>query len=251
MSGATTARAMFTDRFLRNRRGAALSDEERALMEGAISEVRALEPRRIIIHAKEQVSRSTLLVEGLMCRYIDDRDGVRQLVAIHLPGDFVDLHGYPLKTLDHDVGTLSAATVALIPHRSIDELVSVRADLMRKLWFSTMVDAAMHRAWTFRLGRLNAVGRVAHFLSETNARLAAVGLSDGQRFALAMTQVDLGEACGLTNVHINRVVRQLREQQLCSFRSSLVEILNPKRLASLGQFDPDYLYLEKGAHPYA
>jgi CRP-like cAMP-binding protein len=196
------------------------------------------------------VSRCTLLVEGIMCRYIDDREGVRQLVAIHVPGDFVDLHGFPLKTLDHDVGTLSAATVALIPHRSIDEILHERPDMGRKLWFSTMTDAAMHRAWTFRLGRLNAIGRVAHFLSETNARLSSVGLSTGRRFALPMTQVDLGEACGLTNVHINRVVRQLREQELCNFRSSLVELADPLRLAALGQFDPDYLYLQKDAHPY-
>jgi CRP-like cAMP-binding protein len=224
-----------------------LTEEERAALEGAISEVQTLEPRYTLVRANEPVSRSTLLIEGLMCRFIDDRNGIRQLVAIHVPGDFVDLHAYPLKTLEHDVGTLSACTVAFIPHRSIDAILAGNQDLARKLWFSTLLDAAMHRAWTFRLGRLNALGRVAHFLSETNARLEAVGLSDGNRFALPMTQVDLGEACGLTNVHVNRVIRHLREEGLCNFRSSLVEILDRERVARIGQFEPDYLYLDTKA----
>lgn len=85
---------------------------------------------------------------------------------------------------------------------------------------------------------------MAHFLSETNARLTAAGLSDGRRFALGLTQVDLAEICGLTSVHINRVMRQLREEGLCAFRSSLVDIQDPAGLAARGEFDPDYLYLE-------
>ena len=235
---------MFTDRFLRNRRGVALTDAERAGLESAIAEVLTPDARRTIVTAGDPVSRSTLLVEGFMCRYIDDDQGMRQLVAVHVPGEFVDLHAYPLKVLEHDVATLTAATVAIIPHRALDALIDGHPDLARKLWYSTLLDAAMHRAWIFRLGRLNAIGRLAHFLSEINARLEAVGLSDGRRFALGMTQVDLAEACGLTNVHINRVIRQLRESGLCTFRASLVDIHDRAGLAKLGQFDPDYLYLE-------
>lgn len=96
----------------------------------------------------------------------------------------------------------------------------------------------------YRLGRLDALGRVAHFISETNIRLMSAGLSDGRRFALGLIQSDLAEICGLTNVHINRVMRQLREERLCVFRSSLVEILEPETLAARGQFDPDYLYID-------
>ncbi len=117
--------------------------------------------------------------------------------------------------------------------------------LGRKLWFATLIDAAIHRAWLFRLGRLDAIGRVAHFLCETNARLVSAGLSDGRRFALGITQADLAEICGLTNVHVNRVMRQLREEGLCVFRSSLVEIPDPERLAARGQFDPAYLYIDE------
>lgn len=235
---------MFMERFLKGKRGVSLHPDERDLLENAITEVRTVAPRTTLVWAGERVHHSTLLVDGIMSRYMDDRHGLRQLVAVHIPGDFVDLHAYPLKVLDHDVATMTTVTVALVPHTKLDAITETRSALARKLWFSTLIDAAIHRAWLFRLGRLDAVGRVAHFLCETNARLVSVGLSDGRRFALGVTQADLAEICGLTSVHVNRVLRQLREERLCVFRSSLVEVLDQERLAARGQFDPSYLYIE-------
>ena len=236
---------MFTERFLRNRRGVRLTSEERAALEAAIVEIRTVGPRTTVIRQGDELTISTLLVEGIMCRYIDDRRGLRQLVAVHVPGDFVDLHAFPLKVLDHDVATLTSATVAIVPHISIEAMIEQRPQIARKLWFSTLLDAAIHRVWLFRLGRLDAVGKVSHFLCETNARLSAIGLSDERRFALGLTQHDLGEICGLTSIHVNRVLRQLREQELCVFRSSMVEILDLPGLQRRAQFDPHYLYLEQ------
>jgi CRP-like cAMP-binding protein len=235
---------VFTDRFLRYKRGVNLSLDERATLEASIAEVQTLDARKIVVRAGMELDHSTLLIEGILSRYIDDRKGLRQLVAIHVPGDFVDLHAYPLQVLDHDVATMTAATVAIVPHSALDTIIAERPQLGRKLWFSTLIDAAIHRAWLFRLGRLDAMGRVAHFLCETNARLMSAGLSDGHRFALGLTQTDLAEICGLTNIHVNRVLRQLREEGLCVFRSSLVEIPDPQRLAARGQFDPAYLYID-------
>lgn len=235
---------MFTEKFLRHRRGVTLEVEERARLEASIKEIKTLPPRTNIVFAGDPISESILLLEGFMSRYIDDRNGLRQLVAVHVPGDFVDLHGFPLKVLDHDVATMTAATVAIVPHSELETIARDLPALTRKLWFSTLIDAAIHRAWLFRLGRLDALGRVAHFICETNVRLMSAGLSDGRRFALGLTQTDLAEICGLTNVHINRVLRQLREDRLCVFRSSLVEILDPDALAARGQFDPDYLYID-------
>ena len=240
---------MFTDRFLREKRGVSLTPAERERLEAAISEVRTLEARTTLVRAGEPVAQSTLLLEGIMSRYIDDRHGLRQLVAVHVAGDFVDLHAFPLKVLDHDVATMTAATVAIVPHAELDDIKRTMPDLAEKLWFATLLDAAIHRAWLFRLGRLNAQGRVAHFLCETNARLISAGLSDGRRFALGLIQNDLAEICGLTTIHVNRVMRQLREENICVFRSSLVDILDPKRLATIGQFDPHYLYNDNRADP--
>ena len=229
---------MLTDRFLRDRRGVSLEAGERARLEAAISTTSTVEARKIIARAGEWLDQSTLLVEGIMSRYLDDRDGLRQLVAIHLPGDFVDLHAYPLKRLDHDVGTMTPATIAIVPHVELDAITEEMPELTRKLWFATLLDAAIHRAWLFRLGRLDAIGRVAHF---------SAGLSDGRQFTLGLTQADVAEICGLTTVHVNRVVRHLREEGLCTFRNGKVEILDAAKLARRGQFDPAYLYIDDPA----
>lgn len=235
---------MFTERFLRNRRGVSLDAVERARIEAAVSEVKTCPARTTMARAGEKLEQSNLLVEGIMSRYLDDRRGLRQLVAIHLPGDFLDLHAYPLEVLDHDVATLTPATIAIVPHAELDRIADEMPELTRKLWFATLLDAAIHRAWLFRLGRLDAVGRVSHFLCETNARLFSAGLSDGRRFALPLTQADIAEICGLTTVHVNRVIRVLREDGLCLFRSSVVEIADPAGLAARAQFNPAYLYIE-------
>lgn len=235
---------MFTERFLRDRRGVHLEPDERERLEAAISEIRTMPSRTTIVRAGDRLHHSTLLIEGIMSRYIDDRRGLRQLVAVHVPGDFVDLHAFPLKALDHDVATMTSVTVGIVPHEQLAAIMRAMPKLTRKLWFATLLDAAIHRAWLFRLGRLDAIGRVAHFLCETNARLVSAGLSDGRRFALGINQTDLAEICGLTSVHVNRVMRSLREDHLCVFRSSLVEILDLERLTKRGQFDPAYLYID-------
>lgn len=229
----------------RNRAGGDLSSVERAVLEAAISETRRLPAGHVIVHQGEPVNSSTLLVQGLMTRHMDGRDGRRHLVGVHVPGDFVDLHAYALKKLDHDVGALTEVQVAIVPHARLERIQAMHGHLTRRLWFLTLLDAAMHRQWVYRLSSLNAVERVAHFLCEINARLMAIGASDGRSFALSMTQADIGEVCSLTNVHVNRVLRQLREEGLVSMKSSLVEIHDLRALAAAGQFQPDYLYLNE------
>ena len=235
---------LLTGRFLAGRRQGNLTAGQRDAIEAAVTGTERLPARTVLVERDATLHRSTMLVEGMTCRYFEDLQGLRQLVALHVAGDFVDLHGYPLQQLDHDVATLSACEVAYVPHAALDRIVAEDPELGRKLWYSTMLDAAMHRAWLFRLGRLDACGRVAHLLCEIDARLGAVGLSDGRRFALPLTQLDLAEACGLTSVHVNRVLRQLREDRLCTFRAGMVDILDPRGLARRGQFDADYLYLD-------
>ena len=235
---------MLTKDFLRERHREDLTPEDIDTLESAVSEVREIGARQLLVRAGEPVTMSTLLLEGFMCRYMDDRAGERQLVAVHVAGDFVDLHGFPLKRLDHDVATLTEVRVALVPHAHLARIVAERPNLTRLLWFSTLIDAAMHREWIFRLGRLDAIGRISHFLCELDAKLQAVGRSDGVRFELPINQNDLGEACGMTGVHVNRILRQLREEKVMTFRAGVVEIHDRKRLERIGEFDPAYLYID-------
>lgn len=239
---------MRTALFLRSRT-ITLDDAERARLEAAISEIRTYGRRRTVNRHNVPLDASLYLARGCMCRTIDNNQGDRQLVSVQVPGDFVDLHGYPLKSLDHDVSTLTDVEVAVFRHADLDALVAEAPALARKLWFSTLLDAAIHREWIFKLGRLPSHGRVAHFLCETELRLRAVGLSDGSRFELPLTQADLAEVCGLTSIHVNRVLRDLREQGLVTVRGGVVEVRDGAGLARVGEFDPQYLYLDDSIVP--
>ena len=240
---------MTTERFLLGRGREMVPAEDLAALEAAVTGVHDVPPRAILSRRGEPVLSSTLLVDGFVCRYMDDREGRRQLVALHVPGDFIDLHGFTMRVLDHDIVTLSTARVATVSHEALTEITATRARLTRLLWFSTLLDAAMHREWIFRLGRLSAEGRVAHLFCEVEARLAMVGLSEEGRFMLPLIQADLGEACGMTGVHANRTLRRLREDGLLTFAGGRVEILDRKRLTRLAEFDPIYLYGGNGWTP--
>lgn len=234
---------MVFDKFLLGRRRDQLSEGDILALEHESGPVRELPPRSMLVREGDPVSVSTYLIDGFMCRYKDDREGQRQIVAVHVPGDFVDLHAYPLKRLDHDVATLTTCRIAQIPHARLDDIMAQRPGMSKLLWFSTLLDAAMHREWIFRLGRLNAVRRLGHFLSEIEAKLRAVGLSDGHAFVLPMTQADLAEACGITAVHVNRMVRELRERGILVIHDNHVEILDRAALYRLSEFDPGYLFI--------
>ncbi|WP_174279278.1 Crp/Fnr family transcriptional regulator [Sphingomonas bacterium] len=233
---------MLTGRFLLGRSREALSEDECLVLENAVSSVQELPARYTMMRRGEPVNTSTLLVEGFMCRYLDDRDGYRQLVSMHVPGDFVDLHGFPMKRLDHDLATLGPCKIALFDHKVLAELVERYPHLTRMMWFSTLLDAAIHREWIFRMGRLGAEGRVAHLFCELNARLSMIGLAKDGRFSLPATQSDIAEACGITGVHVNRVLRIMRERDLLLFRSGEAQIRDMGRLRTMAEFDPAYLY---------
>ena len=237
---------MRTKDFLRGRRRSELSDEELEILESAIERVETVPARRIFSRRGERMTYSSLVVDGVMCRYMDARDGFRQLVSYQLPGDFLDLHGFPTRYIDHDIAAITEATVALVPHARLERIMAEQPHLTKMLWFSTLLDATLHREWIFRVGRLDAIGRLAHFLSETHQRMMAIDRARDGTFDLPLTQQDLGEACGLTSVHVNRVLRRMREDGLATVARGVASIHDQAKLERLGEFDPDYLYLDKG-----
>ena len=244
-----------TELFLKGRLRHALEPDEIDAMEDAIDEIFTLEPRKQLIARGEKVDRSYYLVDGFMVRYLDDRRGYRQSVGIQVAGDWVDLHSFPMKRLDHDVATFDKVTLAAFNHSTLQKLVDAHPRLARIMWFSTLLDAAMHREWVFRLGRLNAEGRIAHLISELACRLEFVDRFDGRNLEVPMRQQDFAEASGITAVHANRTFRLLRESGLIDNREedSGIAILDREGLAKLGEFKPHYLYGEGELsldHPY-
>ena len=219
-------------------------DEERVLR-SSVSEVKTLPASRTIVRAGVTLSNSTLLIEGIIARYKDLADGQRQIMELHVPGDFLDLHGFLLKRLEHNVGSLTPVRVALVPHEALRKITEGYPHLARMLWFSTLLDAAIHREHILSVGRRTAAARIAHLICELHVRLELVGLAHDNRFALPLTQVDIADATGLTSVHVNRMLKRLRDEELLTFRGGEVVIQDWDRLQRVAEFTPDYLYLER------
>jgi CRP-like cAMP-binding protein len=222
-----------------------LSEEEERAIRGAVSEVREFPADKTIIRAEQELSASTLLLDGLMCRYKDLRDGQRQITELHVAGDFADLHSMTLKRLDHNVMTLTPCRAAIVPHDRLKAITEQHPHLTRLYWFSTNMDAAIHREWAVSLGRRAALSRVAHLFCELYVRLEIVGLADDTGYALDLTQTDLAECLGLTSVHINRTLKELRERGLVEFRGGRVTVHDRAGLERAAEFNPSYLYLER------
>ncbi|MXO94361.1 helix-turn-helix domain-containing protein [Erythrobacter arachoides] len=234
-----------TELFLKGRLRHELREEEKQALENAIAGTIELRPRTTLVERGERVDYSYYLIEGTMLRHLDDKRGARQLVGLNVSGDFVDLHSFAMKRLDHNVASLDRALLAKVPHKAIAGLVDKFPHMARALWFSTLLDAAMHREWIFRLGRLNAEGRIAHLISEIVARLRFVDQYDGRNLPVPLLQRDYAEACGITSVHANRSFKNLRERGILNPRGDgRIEILDEDALHRLGEFDGDYLYGE-------
>lgn len=220
---------------------------EEAALRGTIVDTVTHAAGRTIVRAGEDLTYSTLLLDGLIGRYKDLKNGTRQITHVHVPGDFADLHGFTLKRLDHALLALTPCTIARASHARLREITDTLPHLTRVMWFSTNVDAAIHREWEVSLGRRSAIQRAAHLFCELHVRLGAVGLAEEDRYRLTISQAELAECLGLTPVHVNRVLRELRERGLVEFRNGRVTFQNLPGLKRLAEFDPGYLYLDR--HP--
>ena len=230
-----------TGRFLLGRARHAMSEDEKQEFEGIIDEVRDLAAGERLVHRGRACDHSTMLIEGFMVRTLE-ADGRRYAVSFHVPGDFVDLHCYALKRLDHNIDCVGPAKVGMIPHGRIDETMNKRPHLARLFWFSTLLDAAMHREWIMKLEQLTAPRRIAHILAEIWRRLDMVGLGREDGFETPLTQSELAEMCGATAIHVNRALGELRREGIVQFERGSVTVPDRKRLETFGDFNPDYLY---------
>lgn len=222
-----------------------VSPEEEQAIRDSIGEVRTLAADHVAIQAGKVLNFSVMLLDGLMCRYKDLSDGQRQITELHVPGDFADLHSFTLKRLDHSIMTITPCRIAMVPHENLERITELFPHLTRLYWFTTNLDAAIHREWEVSLGRRTALARLAALFCEMKLRLAVVGLTQGNSYDFDLTQTDLAECVGLTPIHVNRTLKELRERGLVQFSRGRVTIHDWDGLADVAEFDPAYLYLEK------
>jgi CRP-like cAMP-binding protein len=198
-----------------------------------------------IIREGDRPSESFLVLEGFCCRYKIAQEGRRQIMSFHTPGDMPDLQSIYLKTMDHSVGTLVPTKVAFITHQSLIALTRQFPNIAAAFWRDTLIDGAIFREWMVGLGRRDAYQRIAHLICEMALRTKAVGLVDNDTFEFPVTQGELGDALGLSNVHVNRVIMGLRKDRLITMRNSTVTVLDWEGLKRAGDFDPLYLHQDR------
>ena len=235
---------MLTRLFMKLRPRGRMGADERQILEAAISQTRNFSARQTIVREGEQLSTSNLLIEGVVCRYKDLPDGRRQILGLHIAGDFVDLHSFQLKRLDHSIAALTPCQIAVMPHEGLTNITEKQPHLARILWLSTLIDAAIHREWILTMGRRSAASRVAHLFCEMFIRHQAIEQIENNSYPLPLTQVDVGDACGLTPVHVNRMLQQIRQDGSVEFRDGLVTIHDWDRLVATAEFSSSYLYLD-------
>lgn len=229
------------------RKRAEIGPEEERAIRGAVAETRRLPPDTVAIRAGEELHVSMLLLDGWMARSKDLQTGERQITELHVAGDFADLHSFTLKELDHDVMTLSECTVAIVPHERLRVLTERYPNVARTYWFSTNIDAAIHREMALSLGQRSALSRMAHLFCELYLRLDVVGRASKDGYDFPLTQRELSECLGLTVVHANRTLQELRRRKLVEFEKGRLTILDRRGLEGVAEFDPTYLYLRKRA----
>ncbi|MBZ9709171.1 Crp/Fnr family transcriptional regulator [Mesorhizobium sp. B3-2-1] len=218
-----------------------LSDEEKALLAETVSFGREFEKGQDLVGVGSRPSYSTMLLDGLAARYKVLEDGGRQFTSLQVPGDFVDLHAFLLKTMDHGIVALAPCRVMFADHNKLKAITEQAPHLARLLWLDTLVDGAIHREWIVAMGRRSKTSHLAHLICELFVRLQAVKRTDGMSFHLPLSQAEMADVLGLSVVHMNRVIGGLKKIKVITWTNHTVTILDWEQLAGIAEFDPTYL----------
>jgi CRP-like cAMP-binding protein len=221
-----------------------LTDDQQAAIRNLPARVRHLRAHEDIVMEGDRPTECCLLLEGFACRYKLLPDARRQILSFHIPGDIPDVQSLHLKRMDHSLSVLLPSRVALIPHAALRKLTHDHPPLADIFWRDTLIDAAVFREWMVGMGRRSALARIAHLFCELVVRLRAVHLVSNDSITLRLTQAELGDALGLSTVHVNRVLQRLRGDGIISLHAGLLRVLDWPALVAVGEFSPDYLHFE-------
>jgi CRP-like cAMP-binding protein len=220
--------------------------EERALLSSIPGTIRQFRTHDDIVRLGDRPSVVCLIVEGIAARYKVSADGKRQIMSFHIAGDIPDLHSLFIDVMDHSLGALVPTSVLTIRHDVMCSIVEQHTRIAKLLWRETLIDAAVYREWIVMRDR-PAYQRIAHLFCEMFLRMQAIGLTDGNACEWPLTQSQMGDALGLSNVHVNRTIQELRGEELIVLEGGALTILDWDGLMQAGEFDPLYLHLQRSA----
>ena len=236
------------DRMLHKlRRCGALDSADEAAVRALPFKMRQIAASQYIVREGQLPKRCGVICEGYAYRQKLTVDGDRQIVMVLVPGDLLDLQNLFLTESDHDIQALTVTSIAEVPIGAIADLVAARPGVGRALWADSLVEASITREWLLNVGRRNARTRIAHLLCEFRQRLQTIGEGEESGYELPMTQEQMGDALGLTPVHVNRMLQGLERDGLINRRQRRVTVEDWEALKLAAQFNPRYLHLHNEA----
>lgn len=223
-----------------------LSADDRAAILALPFTVTTLNRGQYLSREGDHPTHSCLMLSGYSVRTKVAGSGNRQILAIHMTGDLVDLQNSLLKKADHGVEMLTTATICKVPRQEIVKLAAERPMVGQAMWMDTLVEASIAREWILNVGQRDARSRISHLLCEFALRLKLAGLGEDSLYDLPMTQQQLADTTGLTSVHVNRTLKALEAEGLINRPSPRhIEIGDWRKLAEVGDFDAAYLHLHE------
>ncbi len=220
-----------------------LPEDDRKLVCDLPYRIRRLDAGSYLVREGDLPTHCTVLVSGYAYRQKVTGEGSRQIMAICIPGDAVDLQNMFLNVSDHSVQLLTQCKVADVPREAMQQLVLTRPAVGTAIIELTLVEASILREWVVNVGRRDARARIAHVLCEFAVRLESRGLLTDHGFELPMTQEQLADATGLTSVHVNRVLKGLEADGLINRRRRHIHFDNWRALQDAGDFSRRYLHI--------
>lgn len=230
-------------------RRAPLDDADREAVLSLPYRLQTVEPAIYLVREGERLQRSAVILSGFAFRHKLTVEGARQIVSVHIPGDFVDLEAALLNVADHNVQALTRCELAFIPRGAIRELILAHPRVATAMWVDTLIDSSIFREWVVNVGRRDARSRIAHLLCEFARRLEVAGLAEEYGYDLPMTQEQLADATGLTAVHVNRVLMALVREGLIERHKRHLRIPEWEALRRVAGFSEVYLHLDQAAPP--
>ena len=224
-----------------------LDDADIAAIRSLPINVRHWEAGRTIVSDGGRPTDCCLVIEGFCIRAKTTFSGQRQILSIHIAGEIPDLQSLHLHRMDHDLIAVVPSTLGFISHTSMRALTRANPNVAEVLWRDTLIDSAIFREWIVNVGQRPAASRLAHTVVELRKRLAITGRATGDTFDMPLTQEQISEALGITPVHANRIIRQLRDDGIVDINRGRVAVLDEAKLAELAQFDDRYLHQDPSA----
>ncbi|WP_076068274.1 Crp/Fnr family transcriptional regulator [Sphingomonas montana] len=231
------------DPFVQKLRGLAeLTAIDAAALERIMSHPHRYAARQDLIREGDETGPMFVILDGWACRYKILPSGTRQIMAFLMPGDACDLHIKLLAKMDHGIQALTPAVVARVSQDDMHAVMQNHRSIALAMYSAQLVDEAIMRAWIVSMGRRSSIERVAHLMCELYLRGRTIGLTQDGEFAMPLSQIVLADALGMTPVHINRVLRELRLDGAMSLTRGSVTISDPHKLARIAGFDENYLH---------